>query len=178
MNRVLWSAAAAAIASVSLVAAQQPIPAAATRLAARAGMPPRVLPGTRSDVFTTIQGNALNSTNGALPNAAVRLRDARIGQIVDMQLTDKSGLFAFGAVDPGSYIVEIIANDQILAASQLLNANAGEAVSAVVKLPFKTPPFAGVLGSTTPSAAAVTSQAAAAGILAMDVAGSPQSAIK
>lgn len=177
MNRALWSAAAAVVASVSYVAAQQPIPAGSTRLAARAGAP-RVLPGTRLDVFTTIQGNALNSTNGALPNATVRLRDARIGQIVDLQLTDKSGLFAFGAVDPGSYIVEIIANDQVLAASQLLNANAGEVVSAVVKLPFKMPPFAGVLGSTTPSAAAVTSQAAAAGILAMDVAGEPQSAIK
>ena len=36
--------------------------------------------------------------------------------------------------------------ESILAASQLLNVNAGEAVLAVVKLPFSVPPFAGVAG--------------------------------
>jgi hypothetical protein len=157
------------------VAAQQPVPATrgaariAARTSARATTVPRVLPGTRPDVFTTIQGNALTSTNGSLPNAMVRLRDARVGQIVDTQLTDKSGLFAFNTIDPGSYIIEIINGDQVLAASQLLNVNAGEAVSAVVKLPFRIPPFAGVLGNSTPSAAAVTTQAATSGVLAIKV---------
>jgi len=129
---------------------------------------PRMLPGTRPNVLTTIQGNALDSTNGSLPNALVRLRDARIGRIVDSQISDKSGLFAFKAVDPGSYIVEIIGNDQsVLAASQMLNVNAGEAVSAVVKLPFKIPPFAGLLGNTTPSAAAISTAAGTAQVLAV-----------
>jgi hypothetical protein len=128
-----------------------------------------MLPGTRSNVLTTIQGNALNSTNGALPNALVRLRDARIGRIVDSQISDTSGLFTFKAVDPGSYIVEIMGNDQtILAASQMLNVNAGEAISAVVKLPFRIPPFAGLLGDTTPSAIAVTAAAASAQVLAVE----------
>ena len=127
-----------------------------------------MLPGTRPNVLTTIQGNALTSTNGALSNALVRLRDARIGRIVDTQLTDKSGLFAFKALDPGSYIVEVMSNDQsILAASQMLNVNAGEAISAVVKLPFRIPPFAGLLGNTTPSAVAVTAAAASAQVLAV-----------
>ena len=40
-----------------------------------------------------------------------------------------------------------MANDQtVLAASQLINVNAGEAVSTLVKLPFRIPPFAGMLG--------------------------------
>ena len=113
-----------------------------------------------------IQGNALNSANGHLNSAVVRLRDARFGRIVDTQVTDKSGIFAFKAIDPGSYIIEIIGNDEsILAASQLLNVNAGEAVSAVVKLPFRVPPFAGLMGSTsTPSAALVATEAAASSI--------------
>ena len=82
-------------------------------------------------------------------DVVVRLRDARFGRIVDTQLTDKSGMFAFNAVDPGTYIVEIIANDEsVLAASQLLNVNAGEAISAVVKLPFRMPPLAGLVGRT------------------------------
>ena len=162
------------------VAAQQPGGAAAapprsTVARALPGRiaPPKILPGTRPNVFSAIQGNALTSTNGALANATVRLRDARIGQIIDTQTTDQSGLFAFRTVDPGTYIVEIMGQDQhsVLAASQLLNVGAGEAVSAVVKLPFKIPPFAGILGNSTPSAVAVTTQAASAGILATRASG-------
>ena len=155
-----------------------PVDAAQERSAAARTTPgrvsaPRILPGTRADVFTTIQGNALTSTNGSLSNAFVRLRDARIGQIVETQVTDGSGLFAFRSIDPGSYIVEIVGQDQasVLAASQVLSVGAGEAVSAVVKLPFRIPPFAGILGHSTPSAAAVTSQAAASGVLAAQVSG-------
>ena len=129
---------------------------------------PRLLPGTRLNILTTIQGNALSSTNGSLPNAIVRLRDARTGRIVDSQITDRSGLFAFKAVDPGTYIVEIMGNDQsILAASEMLNVNAGEAISAVVKLPFRISPLAGLLGNTTPSALAVLAAAGTAQLLAV-----------
>jgi len=139
-----------------------PSPAAAPK--------PSVLPGTRPESFTTIQGNALNSTNGALADGTVRLRDARLGRVVDITTTDKSGLFAFRSVDPGSYIVELIGPDQtILAASQILNVNAGEAVSAIVKLPFRIPPFAGVLGHSVGQAVVVTATAAASGVLATAV---------
>lgn len=126
----------------------------------------RVLPGTRAGVLATIQGNALDSTNGALVTTMVRLRDARLGGIVDSQLTDSSGLFVFKGVDPGSYIVEIIGNDQsILAASQMLNVSAGDTISAVVKLPFRISPFAGVFGDSTASAILVIAAAASAGVL-------------
>jgi hypothetical protein len=110
-----------------------------------------------------------------LADATVRLRDARIGQIIETQTTDQSGLFGFRTVDPGSYVVEILGQDQysVLAASQLLNVGPGEVVSAVVKLPFKISPFAGLLGNSAPSAAAVASQAAAAGILATQASGAP-----
>jgi len=142
---------------------------------------PRVLPGTRPGIFTTIQGNALDSTNGRLANTLVRLRDARFGRIVDTQLTDVTGLFAFRAVDPGTYIVEIVNADQssVLAASQILSVNAGEAISAVVKLPIRPPAFAALLGATTtPTAAVVTSEAAASGLLATKVAGAPTCALQ
>jgi hypothetical protein len=79
-------------------------------------------------------------------------------------LTDKSGLFVFKPIDPGSYIVEIVSNDQsILAASQLLNVNADEMVSAVVKLPFRSP-AAGFMDRTSTVIAAA---AAIGGILAL-----------
>jgi hypothetical protein len=131
---------------------------------ARAGAP--VLPGTRETAFSTIQGNAFDSTNGILPDSPVRLRDARIGRIITTQRTDKSGVFEFRRVDPGSYIVELLgASDSVLAASQLINVNAGEAVSAVVKLPFRLARFGGLLGHTTGQAIAITSAAAATGVL-------------
>lgn len=167
------------VAIAAPVAAQSAGPATGSRAVARATAPrgtqPRILPGTRPDVFSTIQGNALSSTNGALPNIVVRLRDARIGQIVDAQVTDKAGLFTFRSVDPGSYIVEIVGQDQssVLAASQILSVNAGDAVSAIVKLPFRIPPLAGVLGHTPQSAAAVTTQAVASGVLGTVAAGAP-----
>lgn len=135
---------------------------------------PRLLPIRNTSVLSTIQGNALTSTNGQLGNALVRLRDVRFGHVVDSQLTDKTGAFAFKAVDPGSYVVEVMGTERVvMAASQILNVNAGQAISAVVKLPFRTPAFAGVLGNTTPSATAVTSEAAASGVLATTTVGEP-----
>jgi len=135
----------------------------------------RSLSAVQPDAVGTIQGNALNSTNGQMANTTVRLRDARFGRILDSQLTDQSGLFTFKALDPGSYIVEMMANDRtVLAASQIVNINAGEAVSAVVKLPFRIPPFAGVLGNTTPTtAAALATEAAASSVLAITPVGEP-----
>lgn len=123
----------------------------------------------RQYALTTIQGNALDSSNGQMRGVMVRLRDARFGRILDTQITDKAGLFAFKAVEPGSYIVELVDKDQtVLAASQLLNVNAGDAVSAVVKLPLRIPPFAGVLGGpATSSAGVIATQAVASGIAAV-----------
>jgi len=135
--------------------------------------PPKMLPGTRPNVFSAIQGNALTSTNGALTDATMRLRDARFGQIVETQLTDRAGVFTFPKVDPGIYIVEIIGLDQVsvLAASEILTVGPGEAVSAVVKLPFNSQAIAGSLGSSAPSVNALKTQAASAGILATQAPG-------
>ena len=187
MTRLDFVIVSALVAGGSLQVAAQQGPAAALSTTPRAAartvdykVAPKLLPGTRADVLATIQGNALNSINGALPNSLVRLRDARFGRVVESLVTDRSGMFMFRSVEPGSYIVEIMAaNDStVLAASQLINVNASEAASAVVKLPFRIPPFAGVLGNTTPSAVAVALEAAAAGVLATTVAGNPVSAIR
>jgi hypothetical protein len=150
---------AAAVVSLALL----PICAAAQKPANA-----RLLPGTRPGVLTSIRGNALDSMGGPLVEAPVRLRDARSGHIVDAQKTDKAGVFEFRGLDPGSYIVEILGPDStVLAASQLLSVDAGDAASAVVKLPFRIPPFAGVLGHSTQSATLVTAAAGASQVLAV-----------
>jgi hypothetical protein len=163
-QRALIAASLVAAGTLSALA-QQPAGLETARLA-RTSLSTASVSRVRSFGFTTIQGNALSSTNGAMNDTLVRLRDARFGRIVETQLTDKSGLFAFKAVDPGAYIVEMIANDEsVLAASQLLNVNAGEMISAAVKLPFRAPALAGVLGNAAaPSATAIAMEAAAGGI--------------
>lgn len=135
---------------------------------------PKLLPGMRAEFLSTIQGNTLTSSGGQLADATVRLRDVRHGRVIETQTTDKTGAFVFKAVDPGNFIVEVIGSgSMVMAATQILSVNAGQAVSTVVRLPFQTAAFAGVLGNTTASAAAVTSQAAASGILATAAAGEP-----
>jgi hypothetical protein len=119
-------------------------------------------------VLTIIQGSALNSADAPLPDTLVRLRDARFGRVIETRLTDKSGMFVFRVVDPGTYIVELLGRDRTpLAASEILDVNAGDEVSAVVKLRHMTP-FAGLLSSSiAPLAAMIATQAAATGIAAV-----------
>ncbi len=136
----------------------------------------KLLPGTRSNVLSTIQGNVLNSTDGALAQATVRLRDVRTGRVVGVTTTDKAGVFTFRGLDPGSYVAELMGNGETTqAASQILHVNAGEMLSAIVKIPYRIPPFAGLLGNTAPSAATVVAAAAASGVLATAVTGQPVS---
>src|SRR2546427_5059673 len=145
MQRTLLIIASVFVLVSTQLSAQAPATAAASKL----------LPGTRIGVFSSIQGNAVNSTNGALTNTLVRLRDARYGHIVDRVVTDKVGSFTFRGVDHGNYVVEVMnpANEAVLASSPVLNVSAGEAVSALVKLPFRIPAFAGLIGNSTQTTA-------------------------
>jgi hypothetical protein len=154
MRRTLLITAGALALGVASLSAQVPAAAVASKL----------LPGTKSAVLSSIQGNAVTSQNGALVNTAVRLRDARYGRIVETVTTDKQGMFAFKGVDPGNYVVEVMspANNAVLASSQVLNVSTGEAISALVKLPFRIPPFAGLIGNGTQSTASAVSTAAQA----------------
>ena len=127
-----------------------------------------VIARTKGLGLSTIQGNALDWTNARLSNARIRLRDARFGRIVDKQLTDKSGIFMFSKVEPGTYIVEVLSEDQsILAASELLTVDAGDLVSAVVKLPFRVPPATVVGGTAKSTAWIIATQAMASSIVAV-----------
>ena len=146
------------ITALSLVLASFPLSAQAppaAAMTAHSTSAARLLAGS-GRVLTTIQGNALTSTNTPLTDTLVRLRDARSGRIVGSQTTDKAGLFSFGAVEPGTYVAEVIAPDgsTVLAASELLTVNSGDTVSAIVKLTLRVNAF-GVVGSGAASRAAI-----------------------
>ena len=61
------------------------------------------------------------------------------------------------------------------AATPIISVNAGDTASAVLKLPFRVPPFGGVLGRSAAAAAATAAAAAASGVLATTVTGEPVS---
>src|SRR5688572_11355350 len=89
------------------IAAAQPVAVAG---AARGGG--GVLMAARPDTFATIQGTTVGTTGEALPQVPVRLRDARMGRDVGIEITDRAGVFTFEQIEPGSYIVEFLSDDR------------------------------------------------------------------
>ena len=126
----------------SLLAQQEIAAAAARRAAMRAS--------------AAIQGSAINSSNGVLVNALVRVRDARLGRIVDQSLTSKVGAYTFKGLEPGNYVVELVSKNRMtIGTSSLISANAGQTVTAVVRLAFTPSLLGAILGQQAPATSAV-----------------------
>jgi hypothetical protein len=156
---------ATGVEAAAQIRASQTVPATSAPV-----QPPRptVLPGTPSAAFATIHVSAVSATNTALPGHLVRLRDARYGRMVAANTTDEAGTFTFRDVDPGSYIIELLAGNQsVQATSALLSVDAGAVVFAVVRLPSRLEPAAGFFDRGVARAGAVIAAAAAAGVLAV-----------
>ena len=178
MHRFKSLAAGTLVVSLASAAAAQtgaPVrPTSRVRPAASAQTPPVrvttpvVLPGTPASAFATIFCQALTANNRPLANVVLRVRDARLGRIVTAQKTDAEGRVKYDPIDPGSYIIELIGDDQsIRATSELFSINAGESIATIVRLPSRLEAFAGVLSTSAPQAAAIAAAAAAAGVLAV-----------
>ena len=136
---------------------------------------PNALQSTRAGLFSTIQGTAVNWTNAPMANSPIRLRDARLGRVIDRTTSDRFGAFEFRNLEPGSYVAELMTGngDAVLAASPIINVGSGQTVATLVKVVLKTPPLGGAFGNSLTSAFAITAAAAAAGVLATSVAGAP-----
>lgn len=153
------------------VALAQPRPPA--RIGQAAPPTPTVLPGTKASAFGTLQGNAASSIDEALGGWAVRLRDARFGEVVNTEKTDASGHFVFSQLDPGNYVVELLDQDQktVVAVSPLLAVNAGDAITTAVRLPFALAQAGHWFSNAGARAAIISLAAAGAGIAAVAVVG-------
>jgi hypothetical protein len=167
---LLGSALVWLVATSMHVAAQEPGEVAgapqvnAVRVTPQDGLP---LLGVRSDALGTIRGYALTAAHSPLPRAILRLRNAAAGTIVGTQMTDLAGTFTFLSVDPGTYVIELYSDDQrtVLAASEVLNINSGQAISAVVQLPLRAVSAGMGLARLASSAGIVMTTAAASGLL-------------
>ena len=144
---------------------------------------PKLLPGTKPGVFSSIAGKAVNSTNAPMSSTLIRLRDVRFGRIVATAISDKTGQFEFKSVDTGSYLVEMMspASDVVLASSSILYVGSGEVLSTLLKMPLSGSALTSLLGSATPStlsavttaAQAVTAAATSSNVPAVTPAGEP-----
>jgi hypothetical protein len=140
---------------------------------------PKLLPGTKPGVLSTIAGKAMTSTNAPMGSTLIRLRDVRFGRVVATTITDKAGQFEFKGVDVGSYIVEMMtpSSDVVLASSSILYVDSGEILSTLLRMPLASPALGSLLSGSAPSALsaaqAVTAAAASSNTPAATPAGEP-----
>jgi hypothetical protein len=112
----------------------------------------------------TISGIAADSKGVPIPNAAVQLRDLVANRVIARTTTSSVGEFTFSDVPPGMYIVELVDDDdEIIAASQALQASAGASITGIL---IATAATIAAAGSTLATAAIVATSAAAAGVAA------------
>ncbi len=127
---------------------------------------------------SVIQGNSLTALGGPLPNASLRLRDIRSGRLVQETTSDEAGVFTFKHVNPGTYIVELLSDKQIvLATSDILIVDDDRLVATVVKLPMRMP-VSGLLDGGKGALVIITAAAASAGLLATSTVGQPVSPVR
>jgi hypothetical protein len=147
---------------------------------AQTAAPPRLLPGTKPGVLSTIAGKAVNAANAAMAGSLIRLRDVRFGRVVARTITDKAGQFEFKNVDTGSYLVELMSpSGDVLASSSILYVDADESLTTLLlRIPSSSPELGSLLiGAAAPSAgasaAAIISAVASSHTPAATTAGEP-----
>jgi hypothetical protein len=139
-----------------------------------AGSAARVAAGPAPARIATVQGNAWTALNIAVPHARLRLRDVESGKVAALAQANEAGLFAFGNVAPGTYVVELVdSRGSVLAVGQRFSVAGGATVATFVRLPAASSWFSGFFGN---AAAAVASSAASQGITALVPVGRPASA--
>jgi hypothetical protein len=121
-----------------------------------------------------VMGGVRDPGDKPVANAQLQLRNLRGGTIDRATTADAEGAFAFRAIEPGTYVVEMIAaGGVVVAVSEATTVGTGEVVQTLVRLTARTRTFGWWMGSTADSAVA---QAASSGVLAVDpgVAASPE----
>lgn len=129
-------------------------------------------PATRKAAATAIEGQAIISGRALgvnatpLPNALVQLRNLESRQIEQMSTTSATGDFTFAARPDIPYVVEIADSaGRVLAAGDIVVAQAGDVASAVVSIPGRLPGLDNVFAET---ASAIVAVAGGTGIAILD----------
>ncbi len=160
--------------ALALAALSRPIVGAQDHAVA-AGAVPGPLP-SRSPLGV-IEGTvrSVATTSGL---KTIRLRDVRFGRIVATQVT-KNGKFAFSNAEPGSYVLEMLGDDQsVIAVSPLVYVNGGDKLSVDIVPGSGLGGWAMVESPVRPTAPKVLAAGAAEGVLSTSATGQAASPVK
>jgi hypothetical protein len=129
------------------------------------GASPKDRVWAQAEKGAAVRGVVWNSDDSPVPNAKVRLRNTHTGRVESNGVTGEDGQFAFIGVESGSYVVELVGdNDRVIAVGQSFRVEAGETVATFVRLAPRRPWFAGVFSN---AANVVIAAASSAGITAL-----------
>jgi hypothetical protein len=122
----------------------------------------------------TVVGTAWRGDTTPFPGARIRLRNINTGRGIATTVTNSDGIFRFDYIEPGAYVVELLAqDDKVLATGDLFSVSAGMQSATVVRLSTRTPWFGGFFGN---AAAAAIAAASTLGVTATGSSGRPASA--
>jgi hypothetical protein len=121
----------------------------------------------------SIVGTVLDSNERAVPAAQVRLRDVTSGRLVMTTRGDQNGVFRFGGIPRGSYVIEFVDDEgKVRGVSQTLVVAPGETLSTVVRLGAHRTWYSGFFKN---AAVAAVSSAAVLGVTAVGTGSQPAS---
>jgi hypothetical protein len=128
---------------------------------------PFVVTGMAQTEVASIAGTATSSSGEILANVTVQLRDLATGTVSSTTTSSSTGSFSFAAVNPGTYVVEVLnAAGQVVGTSASIYVAAGAAVTRVAVASTAAAIVAGAASiAGIGTIAAVTTAAAAAGVL-------------
>lgn len=131
-----------------------------------AGTSGRGAPGRTAAVArsTAVHGVVWNADNTPLPNSRVRLRNLQTGRVDATATANEEGRFTFDNLEGGSYVIELVADDRVVALGQTFRIEPGETVATFVRLGAPQRRLAGLFSN---AAAAVISAASSAGVTAI-----------
>jgi hypothetical protein len=146
--------------STAIVSAQQPVRVEGPRAAKSAAQL------VSRDVRTSIHGIALDGDRKPLRDARIRLRNLEVNAIERTATSNTRGEFSFPARPETRYVVEIAdASGRVLAAGNVVTAQAGESAGTLVMLTSGLPASGGIFNET---AAMVITAATGIGLTVVD----------
>ncbi len=120
----------------------------------------------------TLSGSARGASGETMPNTTVRLRDARTGELAGSTTTGADGQFTFAALNPGTYVVEVVNGvGEVVGTSAAVSLATGAMTATAVTVTASAAQFAAAGGGSffASTLGAVTIAAIGAGIVGVIV---------
>jgi hypothetical protein len=114
-----------------------------------------------------------DAANNPVPGLTIALRNLRNARVERTVISDGNGHVSFRGIDSSTYVLEIVnARGLVIAVGQVFSIAPGESVATFIRLPAKSPWFAGLFSH---AGAVAVATAAGLGATALSTTGQPQS---